>query len=240
MRNFLTAMDMCLHTFTAIPLPRGRWDDSLKRLATEVLPLVGLILGAIWWGIAALARFLPPYLAGAVIAAVPFLLTGFIHLDGFMDASDALLSWRGREEKLRILKDSRVGAFAVISVGLLMLFQFAAAMSVEKTSLLLWIPMLSRAGSAVCVCVIPPLETSQYAADKREMPKTALLCGGLALLAMIVFAGWRGLIVGAAVVAGYAAAMRCCVRALGGVSGDLAGFSMTIAELCGLIALAIV
>ena len=240
MRNFLTAMDMCLHTFTAIPLPRGRWEESCKRLATELLPLVGLILGAIWWGVAALARFLPPYLAGAAVAAAPFLLTGFIHLDGFMDASDALLSWRGREEKLRILKDSRVGAFAVISVCLLMLFQFAAAMSVGSRFALLLIPMLSRTGSAVCVCLIPPLETSQYAAEKRAVPKIALLCGGAALLALIVFAGWRGLIVGAAVLAGYAAAMRSCVRALGGVSGDLAGFSMTIAELCGLIALAVV
>ena len=231
---------MCLHTFTSIPLPRGRWDEGCKRLATELLPLVGLVIGALWWSAALLAKLLPPFLAGALIAAAPFLLTGFIHLDGFMDASDALLSWRGREDRLRILKDSRVGAFAVISLGLLLLFQFSAAMSIERLFPLMLIPVISRAGSSLCVLLLPPLEHSQYAAEGRVLPRIPLLIGALAMIALTVFVGWRGLIVGAATAAGYAVAMVCCVHALGGVSGDLAGFSMTVAELCGLIASALI
>ena len=61
----------------------------------------------------------------------------------------------------------------------------------------------------------------------------------LALAALGAALGWRGLVVGAAVGGGYALAMRWCVHALGGVSGDLAGFSLTVSELCGLVALAI-
>ena len=65
-----------------------------------------------------------------------------------MDTSDAMLSWREREARLRILKDVHVGAFAVIALTLLVLFQFAASLSVRTLFPLLFLPVLSRSGSA--------------------------------------------------------------------------------------------
>lgn len=53
-------------------------------------------------------------LRGAVGALLPILVTGGIHMDGFMDTSDALASWQSPEKRLEILKDSHVGAFAVL------------------------------------------------------------------------------------------------------------------------------
>lgn len=239
----LTALDMCVHMFISIPLPPGKWDEGLRRQSTACLPLVGLLIGAIWLGIAALARWLlPGPLAAAVMAIYPFLITGFIHLDGYMDASDALLSWRDRQERLRILKDSHVGSFAVVMIGILFLLQFAACMAVERLLPLLLIPVLSRAGSALSVLAIQPLGHSEYANQSapRELIRAVLAMAAAALLVLLLACGWRGLAVGGAVIAGYALAMWRCVRSLGGVSGDLAGFALTVAELCGLIALSMI
>ena len=49
------------------------------------------------------------------LVLVPVIVTGGIHVDGLLDTSDALSSWRDREKRLEILKDSHAGAFAVIT-----------------------------------------------------------------------------------------------------------------------------
>ena len=244
MKKFVTALDMCLHMFIAIPLPGGRWDEKLRRHSTACLPLAGLIIGGVWLEIAMLAkRFLPGMLAAAAIAALPFLATGFIHLDGFMDTSDALLSWRDREERIRILKDVHVGSFSVVMLGLLMLFQLAACAEIEDVFPLLMLPVLSRAGSAYCVLRLRPLGHSEYAPGADETPKAlrraVAVMAAAAMAVLGAVSGWRGIFAGAAALAGYAVAMWRCVGSLGGVSGDLAGFSLTVSELCGLIAMAI-
>lgn len=246
MMVFWTAFCMCVSMFTVLPAPRAAWNDELTPLRTACLPLVGLLIGALWLGIAYLARWLLPHaLSSAVIAAVPMALTGCMHIDGFMDTADALMSWRDREEKLRILKDVHAGSFAVILVALALMFQFAACMSADKLFSLLLIPVISRVGSAWCVLRLPALGHSQYAQNEQKRVSKSLSyivagVGALALLLMLIFGGWRSLLAGAATAAGYTFAMWRCVKALGGVSGDLAGFSLVIAELCGLIVLAIV
>lgn len=243
MNKLLIALDMCLHSFISIPLPSGKWDSGLLKQSAACLPFVGLIIGALWLGLAYLAgALLPPLLCAAVIAAFPSLITGFIHLDGFMDTSDALLSWRKREERLNILKDVHVGSFAVVMLVLMMMLRFAACASLQGMLPLLFIPVLSRVGSAFCVLSIKPLGHSEYAegAAPRTLVRAVILSALLAWLLLCIFASWSGLAVGAATLMGYALAMYCCVRTLGGVSGDLAGFSLVVSELCGLIALAIV
>lgn len=244
MNGLLFAFRMCLGMFTVLPFGKNCWNESLRRHAIACLPLVGLVVGAIWWAAAALARWLlPDFLAAAVIAAVPFIVTGFMHLDGYMDTSDALLSWRSREERVKILKDVHTGSFAVVMLLLLVLFQFASAMSVERLFPLCLIPVLSRAGSAFSVLSLQPLGHSEYASDEEKpsaLIRDVKVMAAAALVLLLVFSGWRGLLAGLAALGGYALSMRACVRSLGGVSGDLAGFALTISELCGLIVLAIV
>lgn len=243
MTQFWTALCMCLGMFTILPLTERRWNEELRSYSTACLPLAGLAVGLIWWGGAALARWLlPEFLAAAATAALPFVLSGFIHLDGFMDTSDALLSWRDRETRLKILKDVHVGSFAAVMLSLLILFQFAACMSVERLFPLCLIPVLSRACSAFSVMALEPLGHSEYAGGEqkpRALIRDVKVMAGVALLLLLVFSGWRGLLVGLAVLGGYALSMRRCVKSFGGVSGDLAGFALTISELCGLVVLAI-
>ncbi|MBR4746042.1 MAG: adenosylcobinamide-GDP ribazoletransferase, partial [Desulfovibrio sp.] len=56
---------------------------------------------------------LPTLVSGAILCAFPFLITGGIHFDGFLDVTDAVKSWRDLDERRRILKDPNVGSFAV-------------------------------------------------------------------------------------------------------------------------------
>ncbi len=246
MTVFFCALCMCIAMFTVLPAPKVEWNEELKPLRTACLPIAGLLIGALWLGIAYLAKWLlPNALSAAVIAVAPMAFSGFMHVDGFMDAADALMSWRNRDERLRILKDVHVGSFAVVLVCVVLLFQFAACVSVDQLFPMLLIPVISRVGSAMCVLRLPTLGHSEYAQDMQpRISKTLsyfVACVGvLALLILLIFGGWRSLLAGIGTAAGYAFAMRRCVKSLGGVSGDLAGFSLVIGELCGLIVLAIV
>ena len=241
MREVFAALEMSASMFTVLPLPCSHWDEKLRPLATALLPAVGLVIGLLWRLLAALGGKLPAYLSGALIAVAPWMLTGFIHLDGFLDASDALLSWRAQEERRKILKDVHVGAFAVVSLVILALFQFAAAMELKRVGALVLLPVLSRCGSARCALKLPPLGHSEYAgmngAQKLvRIPDAAAL---LSMFLLVILFGWSGFIAGTAVLTSYAAAIMICVRSLGGFSGDLAGYALTVSELCGMLALAI-
>ena len=241
MNDFFVALGMAASMFTVLPLPGARWDERLRPLSTALLPVVGLGIGLVWLAIAALARLLPVYIGAAAVAVAPWLLTGFIHLDGFLDASDALLSWRPREERQRILKDVHVGAFAAVSLALLAMFQFAAAMELKHIGALVLLPVLSRCGSARCALTMRPLGQSEYANMEGTGSIARILDGAAALsvVILVLLCGWAGLAVGIVTLAGYAAAIVISTHALGGFSGDLAGHALTVSELCGLIALAI-
>lgn len=240
--KLLHAFAMCLSMFSAIPCPWKIWDEEARSLMTACLPLVGALIGGLWFLLASVGRaLLPETLCAAWIAALPFLLTGFMHLDGFMDTCDALLSWRPLEQRQKILKDVHCGSFAVVGMVLLFAGMFAAAADLGGKDLraLVLIPAASRCLSAFCVTAIAPIGHSEYASFQRSLSTPV---AALVMLALTFAAGWvwigdvRSLLFA---VLGYAAAMGFAVRTMKGVSGDLAGYSLCVGELCALTALAI-
>ena len=170
-----------------------------------------------------------------VLSAHPYLVTGFLHLDGYMDVTDAVKSWRDPERRREILKDSHVGSFAVIGVVLLLLAQFAffASMSTGTNLLiLLFIPAVSRCCSALAVTVLRPMSTSQYANQKTPKSHTAvltvLLCAFL-VLGFLVCGKYGFSLVGCLL--GYAFALRLGYTSLEGMNGDISGYALTLGEL---------
>ena len=115
MKKYLHALVMCQSMFCAIPAPQ-LWDEKAKDKMLLFLPIVGLEIGLIWAVLAWLCNYLklPVLIVGLILAAYPYLVTGFLHLDGFMDVTDAVKSYRSLERRREILKDSHVGSFAVI------------------------------------------------------------------------------------------------------------------------------
>ena len=115
MKIYLHAFAMCQSMFCAIPCPWQVWDEKARDKMLLFLPLVGLEIGALWallaWGCGFLG--IPGPVRALFLAAFPYLATGCIHLDGFMDVTDAVKSCRSPERRREILKDSHVGSFAV-------------------------------------------------------------------------------------------------------------------------------
>lgn len=256
MKKPFTGLIMCFSMFSVLPMPAGVWDDSLRRSMLRCFPLLGAVLGAIYaliiWGLRAI---LPgSMLAAAIIAALPVLLSGAIHLDGYMDVADAVLSRRSREERLKILKDPHCGAFAVTAAAMLFIFMLAGAYEAFSSPAAIvsfaFIPAVSRACALIAVSTVKPLEHSQYSAPKKSGADAvcgliwllAILCGAAAYAAYAptLLAGFGALIACGATIFGYCAALLWAGRSLGGISGDVSGFALTVGEAAGLISLGII
>ena len=166
MRDWVYGFFMAWGMFLAIPCPKKIWSETARRKMLACLPLAGVVVGAVWALCAWLAWYLPRPLGAALGAAAPWLVTGFLHLDGFMDVCDGVLSRRDLETRRRILKDSHCGAFAVICMVLLAMAQWSAFLSMEAAPLLplALIPVASRASAAMAVLTLRPMSTSQYSA----------------------------------------------------------------------------
>jgi len=248
--RYIKGFYMSLGMFTGIPLPFHIWDNKLTSIMVASLPLIGAIIGLIWWAAALLLIIpsLPLMMVSAILTVVPFFVAGFIHLDGYMDTSDARLSYRSLDDKLRILKDPTVGAFSVVMLVILFFLQFAAVYSIVESgrhlALLIAICTVSRGCSAFSIFVLRHMPESNYTAnlgrDIGFWHKVFIVIAivGTAALSFL-YSGFAGLAVVFAVVLGYVLSMRIVYKDFGGVSGDLLGYSLVISELCGLIALAL-
>ena len=230
--------------FSAVPVPQPEWNQRNMRYALCAFPLIGVVIGLAWWIWAATCSVLefPALLRAAGFCLLPMAITGGIHLDGFADTSDALASCAPPERKQEILKDSHCGAFAVIGMVLLACGQWSVAMANPTVPLLplLLIPVASRACAALAVLTLRPMESSQYAAmTGKKAPYTAFAALVLAASVMVPLAVW-GSFAPLAAAAGYGAALWYAYRQLGGMSGDVSGFALTLGELCGRAVLTLV
>ncbi|WP_405117304.1 adenosylcobinamide-GDP ribazoletransferase [Paenibacillus sp. FSL K6-1217] len=102
----------------------AEFSPELLRASVVHYPLVGAAIGlSTALGAAAASWLLPSWPAAVVTLILWVGLTGGLHLDGWMDSADALLSYRSRERMLEIMKDSRVGAMGVLACVLLLLLK---------------------------------------------------------------------------------------------------------------------
>ena len=245
MKTCFHAFAMCQSMFCAIPFPGNLWDEKARDKMLLFLPIVGLEMGALWTALAWLCYFLqlPVLVKGLILAVFPYLVAGFIHLDGYMDVTDAVKSCRSLERRREILKDSHVGAFAVIGIVLLVIAQFACMASVPEGAdyrILLFVPAVSRCGSSLAVTVLKPMNTSQYADQKKPKSHVAVLAAMTVIFVAggFLLCGKYGFVL-LGCLAGYSAALRKAYRSLDGMNGDISGYCLTLGELCAVAVLAI-
>ena len=216
-------------------------------------PLVGLAMGfAAWVVYAGMASFLPGLVASALVVILLELLTRGLHLDGLMDTADGVLSGAPRERALEIMKDHNVGAMGVAAAVLLLVLKVAALGALARADAAA--PLIAglcaaRALPALDVYAWPyarPAGTGE-AFTREHTPQPLQLAGAL-LVAGIVVAGlaslvtgatgsWYGGVVVAAVAMGVALGVQALVaRKLGGLTGDVYGMGIELAEAAALVA----
>lgn len=237
MKNLLFA----LYQLTRLPLPAIPFDEAACGRSIAFFPAVGLLLGAILATLEWTAGWLyPPQVRAAILVAGMAVLTGGIHLDGFMDSIDGLFSGRPRERKLEIMRDSRVGAFGVIGVVCLLLLKYSLFLGLTDqalTRLLPVIPALSRWGMSLAIVAFPYARREglgkfyvSYAGNKELVGATIMAAAVAALLGppgmwLMTVAGAVTLLAG-----------RKIKKELGGLTGDNYGFINELLEVVLLLA----
>ena len=250
----MTGFFMAWQMFLWIPCPSKKWDDTKVKNMLLWLPVIGIIAGALWY----LVFFLfdtfgkgVGAVAAAVLTVFPWLITGFMHLDGYMDCADAALYFGTKERKLEILKDSHVGSFAVIAAVILGILQFAAFLQIgvnapgfAQMRVLIFIPALSRCFSVENLFWLKSLSTSEYAnmpmKEKRRyrvVPALESLACFAAVFYLCRAYAFFAVLIGMAVEELIIIYLR---KNLGGFSGDVSGAAITAGELACLIALAFI
>ena len=257
-RSIIKSIGNAFSTYSRIPVPQGKaanWNPEDMRYTLGFFPWVGILTGVLEY---LSYRFLPvPAAAKALIMGVlPLIVTGGIHLDGFMDTADAFHSYGDREKKLKILSDPHIGAFAVIRVlilaglylaGLFILVQDTGDDQLQKEGVLLFAGsfILGRVASGILVLTQPAAKKDGMAAALKDRASVSvnlalLAAQGLAvviaglilsplmmtmeLLALIFVTGWF---------------LLGRVRPLGGITGDLAGWFLSVSECAMLLSLAV-
>lgn len=225
-------------------------------------PLIGVVIGALEWVLAYLMMFLGlgRLFQSCVLAVIPVLVTGGIHMDGFLDTVDAMSSWRTKEERLKILKDPHVGAFAVIFSGVLWVLAVGAfseiltmgsVMTPYGRRALFSVAtgfVISRCLSGIAVIIFPKakkngiLRTMSDAAQRSQKQVLWVLVAELAVAcALVVVTGrLRGAAVCLAAGAVFVYYRHKAVRNFGGTTGDLAGWFLTVCEAAEVLTTAVV
>ena len=143
--SFLAAFQF----LTSIPLP-GRREVSPEELgrATTYFPVVGLIIGLILAGLNwLLSLILPPAVVNTLLIVVLVVITGALHLDGFVDTCDGIAGHKAVEDRWRVMHDSRAGAFGIVGVVLLLLVKYVSLNSIPEVFMmatLIFMPVVSR------------------------------------------------------------------------------------------------
>ncbi len=193
-----------LQFLTTVPIPRRR-EVNAEEIGASLgyFPLVGLFLGAILAGINwSLSLILPSSIVNAVIIIALLLLTGALHIDGFIDTCDAIFGRRTPQERWQIMSDSRVGGFGVVGAFCLLLLVYVSLGGMPeayKMVALILMPALSRWSMVYAIFAFPYAKPAglgktfkQQANWRKLILATSLVLAstlGLLIIKGLVFAG---------------------------------------------------
>ncbi len=236
---------MALSMFSVIPVPNINFNKANMKYALCFFPAVGVIIGIVQYSVYNFMVFkgLNNVFIAAVITVLPIFLTGGIHMDGFIDTSDAIKSYADRQKKLEILSDPHIGAFGVICLAIYIVIYFGAVCQADKYGIYMFCScfVVSRILSGIaavtfnCAKKEGLIFTFANSADKFFVRNFLvglfiLCCGWFAVMykkagvlcilsALIVFVYYRYFL----------------YNKFGGITGDLAGYFLQLCEIAMLL-----
>lgn len=242
--------------YSKIPMPIFEWDEENMKHAITFLPFVGAVIGGLSYLLlyVGVRLSLPVMVITLLMTALPLIVTGGFHVDGFMDVQDALHSYQPKEKKLEIMKDPHIGAFAVISAGTLLIIWLAALYLILGTAIAcadyshvyvyMAVFFFIRALCGI-TCIVFKNAKKDGMLNMETGKSSSVDVIFLSIQAILAVALMLYLNLMAGIVCGAAGCLFClwykklCDKQFGGVSGDTAGFFVVMGEAFLLIVLAI-
>lgn len=245
MNDFLRALGL----LTILPVRVEPDQTAAPGRAMAFYPLAGAVIGAALAGIAWLLQQVYGTQAAALLPAALLLaawatLTGALHLDGWADCCDALFVPISRERRLEIMKDPRLGGFGATGLILLLMVKLAAlqgiATSPAALPALVAIPALARWAAVLAARSYPsarPGGMGDY--FRRGLGRREVLFATATAAVAAAPLLWRGALLWAAAGVALLALARLARGRLGGLTGDVYGAIVELAETAALVAAAL-
>jgi len=250
MREFRRLL-ISLGYFTRLPVPAWvGWSATELNRAARYFPFVGLLVGAfgaatLWAGRACL----PDGAAVAISMLATLILTGAFHEDGLADSADGFGGGWEKAQILTIMKDSRIGSYGAITLGVALLLKFALLEAMGAAALLA-LPVVHAASRVPPLLIMSFMRYVRETDDSRAKPVanglgmaewlTGLVLGAAPVVAASVL-GWLTPLRALALLIGLVAAGLLCARyffqRIGGYTGDALGAAQQVCELTGYLVL---
>lgn len=239
MKSFFIAVAI----YSRIPVPQFEWKEEHMKYVFCFFPWIGAFIGVcIYFWNYLCAIFNIGILCRVMLdIAISLFITGGFHVDGFMDTMDAIHSYSPKEQKLEILKDSHIGAFAVIMLVLYGLV-FVGALSEITDNTILKIAcsgfFMSRCLCGISAVSFPlaknsgMLYTFADGSQKNIVKFSLYLQSSACILFMLYCSVSVGLAVTAVSVLVFVYYFYKSRKEFGGITGDTSGYFVLICELC--------
>ena len=232
--------------YSKIPVPQFEWKEEDMKYSLCFLPFVGIVIGAllVFWRNTASLLGIGSLCHTMIAAAIPVIVTGGIHLDGYMDTMDAIHSYQDKEKKLEILKDPHIGAFSVIMLLLYYLIYIGVLTEAGTVQVVIMIAagtVWARIIGAVSVLALKPAKQNgllRIFADAagRNTVLPVLVVEGIICAAFMCGRSFpTGICIIAGTVLWFLYYRYRCYKEFGGVTGDTAGYFITICELISIV-----
>ncbi|MCM1507179.1 MAG: adenosylcobinamide-GDP ribazoletransferase [Ruminococcus flavefaciens] len=238
----LKSMFSAFLMYSRIPVPQVEWKEENRRYSLCFFSLIGVVIGGLFllWRFFCLKTGADGLLTGAGSVVIPVLVTGGIHIDGFCDVTDAKSSYGDMEKRLSIMKDSHVGAFAVINLCVYFIMQTALFSQIDnwKTSFIVAVGfVLSRSLSGLTAVTFKTAKKTGSLQSFTEPAHQKITITVLCVTAVLCCAGM--------IYIDYLSGILCAVTAVcmvvyyknfsyktfGGITGDLSGWFLQMCEI---------
>jgi adenosylcobinamide-GDP ribazoletransferase len=229
---------------TRLPLLRATpiSGNAIAR-AAWAFPVAGVVVGIVGAIVYALAHKLglPAWPAAALAVAATMLVTGCLHEDGLADTADGFGGGKTREQKLAIMRDSRIGVYGVCALIISLILRVGVLASLPGAHAVVWALIASHAGARAAMpalmLVLPPARSDGLSFDAGQPPGEAVAAA--AVIGFLILAiglhfghGLLALIVLAVIVA---LVTWLATRQIGGQTGDVMGALEQISEIAVLL-----
>lgn len=219
----------CIGFFTKIPVTGYSDPDVRLSDALWAAPIVGLLIGAVGasaFALAAFAGFSGNVSAILALSATIF-LTGALHEDGAADTADGFGGGRDREQKLQIMRDSRIGTYGVLILVLSVVARWSALSGLSPLQALLALlaaHAASRSLLPVFMLRVEPARNDGLSANAGASGEVqaliAIAAGALALMLLGVTFGFITMLI---LAAWWFGLKLLCQNQIGGQTGDVLG-----------------